>query len=67
VYYNAPNRTSLCLTDSYERWAEELKVEVVPTTNGFMDAWDGDDTLVYDPETTAAVILSELFCFPSVE
>ncbi|KAF6252479.1 hypothetical protein COO60DRAFT_1704250 [Scenedesmus sp. NREL 46B-D3] len=58
VYYNAPNRASLCLTDRYERWATELKVEVVPTTNGFMDAWDGDDSLVYDPETTAAVILT---------
>eukprot|EP00878_Enallax_costatus_P019396 GHUV01020465.1.p1 GENE.GHUV01020465.1~~GHUV01020465.1.p1 ORF type:complete len:108 (+),score=34.10 GHUV01020465.1:517-840(+) len=23
-----------------------------------MDAWDGDDTLVYDPETTAAFILT---------
>lgn len=60
VYYNAPNRTSLCLTDRFEKWEEQLKVEVVATTNGFMDAWDGDDTLVYDPEATAAIILSEL-------
>eukprot|EP00882_Tetradesmus_deserticola_P001057 GHRQ01001144.1.p1 GENE.GHRQ01001144.1~~GHRQ01001144.1.p1 ORF type:complete len:400 (+),score=143.13 GHRQ01001144.1:233-1432(+) len=58
VYYNAPNRTSLCLTERYEQWAQELKVQVVPTTGGFMDAWDGDDTLVYDPATTAAVILT---------
>ncbi|WIA14950.1 hypothetical protein OEZ85_001661 [Tetradesmus obliquus] len=58
VYYNAPNRTSLCLTDRFEKWEEQLTVEVVATTNGFMDAWDGDDTLVYDPEATAAIILT---------
>jgi NAD(P)H-flavin reductase len=60
VYYNAPNRASLCLTDRFNDWADQLNVAVVTTTNGFMDAWDGDDTLVYDPETTAAIILSEL-------
>jgi hypothetical protein len=34
-------------------------VQVVPTTVSFSDAWDGDDTLVYDPESTVAFILSE--------
>jgi hypothetical protein len=34
-------------------------VQVVPSTAGFMDAWDGDNSLVYDPDTTAAIILSE--------
>lgn len=59
LYYAAPNRTSLCLADRFEQWEEDYKVVVKPTTSGFMDAWDGDDTLVYDPENTAAVILSE--------
>eukprot|EP00879_Flechtneria_rotunda_P022233 GHRR01023459.1.p1 GENE.GHRR01023459.1~~GHRR01023459.1.p1 ORF type:complete len:333 (+),score=84.39 GHRR01023459.1:149-1147(+) len=58
LYYAAPNRTSLCLTDRFESWQEQYNVTVIPTTSGFMDAWDGDDTLVYDPETTAAVILT---------
>eukprot|EP00878_Enallax_costatus_P008856 GHUV01009258.1.p1 GENE.GHUV01009258.1~~GHUV01009258.1.p1 ORF type:complete len:342 (+),score=68.56 GHUV01009258.1:752-1777(+) len=58
LYYSAPNRTSLCLTDKFEAWEEQYGVLVVPTTSGFMDAWDGDDTLVYDPETTAAFILT---------
>ena len=52
-------RTSLCLTDRWEDWEEQLGVQVVPTTTSFMDAWDGDDTLVYEPESTAAFILSE--------
>lgn len=34
-------------------------MQVVPTTVSFSDAWDGDDTLVYDPESTVAFILSE--------
>jgi hypothetical protein len=58
LYYSAPNRTSLCLTDRFETWKEQFGVLVVPSTSGFMDAWDGDDTLVYDPEMTAAIILT---------
>lgn len=34
-------------------------MRVVVTTRGFADAFDGDDALVYEPEETAAVILSE--------
>lgn len=34
-------------------------MQVVPTTVSFSDAWDGDDTLVYEPESTAAFILSK--------
>ena len=52
-------RTSLCLAERFERWREEFGVTVVPTTSGFMDAWDGDDSLVYEPDSTAAFILSE--------
>lgn len=52
-------RFGLCLACRFEKWKEEFNVQVVPTTAGFMDAWDGDDTLVYDPETTAALVLSK--------
>jgi hypothetical protein len=34
-----------------------VRVEV--TTRGFADAFDGDMTLIYNPDTTAAIILSE--------
>lgn len=34
-----------------------MRVEV--TTRGFADAFDGDMQLMYDPDTTAAIILSE--------
>lgn len=59
LYYSVPNRASLCLADRFSDWEEQYKVVVVPTTSGFMDAWDGDDTLVYDPDMTAAIILSK--------
>jgi hypothetical protein len=55
-------RTSLCLTDRWETWEELYGVQVIPTTVGFSDAWDGDDTLVYEPESTAAFILSKRLC-----
>eukprot|EP00775_Hariotina_reticulata_P004579 gene4579-4833_t len=58
VYYSTANRMSMCLTEKFDKWQEEYNVQVVPTTAGFMDAWDGDDTLVYDPDTTAAIILT---------
>lgn len=54
-----PYRTSLCLTERWDQWQEQYGVQVVPTTASFSDAWDGDDTLVYDPDSTAAFILSE--------
>lgn len=65
LFYVAPNRASLALTEKFDGWAERYNVTVVPTTAGFMDAWDEDDSLVYDPATTAAIVLSEFFlsCF----
>lgn len=47
------------MQDRWDTWQEELGVQVVPTTVSFSDAWDGDDMLVYDPESTVAFILSE--------
>ncbi|KAF8056346.1 psmg3 [Scenedesmus sp. PABB004] len=58
LYYAAPNRASMCLAERFDAWAADLRVVTVPTTTGFMDAWDGDDTLVYDPEATAAIVLT---------
>jgi hypothetical protein len=43
--------------DRFEEWAARGAVRVVVTTRGFGDAFDGDDALLYDPDTTAAIIL----------
>eukprot|EP01026_Neomeris_dumetosa_P027358 TRINITY_DN22242_c0_g2_i2.p2 TRINITY_DN22242_c0_g2~~TRINITY_DN22242_c0_g2_i2.p2 ORF type:complete len:323 (-),score=55.88 TRINITY_DN22242_c0_g2_i2:5-973(-) len=58
LYYRAPNEASLIYKDLYEQWQEEHNVTVQTTTGTFLDAFDDDDTLVYDPLKTAAVILT---------
>jgi hypothetical protein len=54
-----PNEAAACFRDRFAGWAARGPVRVVVTTRGFGDAFDGDELLVYDPDTTAAVILSE--------
>ena len=49
----------MCYQELFSQWQEQYGVRVVITTRSFQDAFDGDDELVYDPETTAAIILSE--------
>lgn len=55
----APNDASFLYRAAFERWAAAGPVRVVTSTRGFGDAFDGDDLLMYDPPTTAAIILSE--------
>lgn len=55
----APNRDSLCFKDLYEEWEAQHNCKVVyGTRETFMDLFDNDDTLMYEPETTAAIILT---------
>ena len=59
VYYRAPNKASTCFANEFESWAEEYGVTVmVSTRDTFQEMFDDDDTLVYDPEGTAAIILT---------
>ncbi|KAI8107062.1 hypothetical protein M9434_001708 [Picochlorum sp. BPE23] len=59
VYYRAPNKASTCFADEFDSWAEEYGVSVmVSTRDTFQEMFDDDDTLVYDPEGTAAIILT---------
>jgi hypothetical protein len=59
AYYRAPNKASTCFADEFESWAEEYGVSVmVSTRDTFQEMFDDDDTLVYDPEGTAAIILT---------
>lgn len=55
----APNDASFVFSDQFERWQDELHVSVVASTSSFQDTFDDDDTLMYDPEYTGAIILCE--------
>jgi hypothetical protein len=52
-----PNEASVLFRDRFEAWAARGPVRVEVTTRGFGDAFDGDNKLVYEPESTAAIIL----------
>jgi hypothetical protein len=59
LYYRAPNEASLAYKDEFERWQSELGVRVkTATRDTFIDMFDDDDELEYEPATTAAIILT---------
>lgn len=59
MYYRAPNEASLCFKDELEEWKEKYHVKVVTSTrDSFSDMFDDDDTLVYEPQGTVAIILT---------
>lgn len=57
MYYLAPNESSFVYRQHWDDW-EERGCKVLTTTRSFHDAFDDDQTLMYDPEATAAVILT---------
>ncbi|PRW60867.1 hypothetical protein C2E21_1253 [Chlorella sorokiniana] len=59
MYYRAPNEAALCYKGLWEEWAETYGVQVITSTRDtFSDMFDDDQTLMYDPDTTAAIILT---------
>ena len=55
----APNQEALCYKDRYEEWEQQYACKVVTSTRDtFQDMFDDDNTLAYEPESTAAVILT---------
>ena len=55
----APNQQSFCYKDCFETWETEHQCKVTTSTRGtFQDMFDDDDTLMYEPETTAALIFT---------
>ncbi len=55
----APNQASLCYRDELDTWEEQYGVKVVTSTRGtFQDLFDDDDTLMYEPESTAALVFT---------
>jgi len=59
VSLQAPNQDALLFKDRYESWETEHNCKVTTgTRETFMDLFDDDDTLEYEPATTAALIFT---------
>lgn len=64
VYYKVPNQASAVFVDELRAWGERLEsgsratFGIYPSSNPFWEAFDDDQTLTYDPETTAALVLT---------
>jgi hypothetical protein len=59
LYYKAPNKASLLYQEEYEEFEERHGVKVLTSTRDtFQEMFDDDYTLVYEPEATAAIILT---------
>ena len=55
----APNQDALCFKDLHKKWEQENGCKVITgTRETFMDLFDNDDTLTYEPGTTAALIFT---------
>lgn len=59
LYYKVPNQESVCYKHLFEEWESKHGVKTVLTTSSFQDAFDDDDELEYDPETTGIIILGD--------
>ena len=55
----APNQEALCYKDRYDEWEKDLSCKIITSTrDSFQDMFDDDNTLAYEPESTAAIILT---------
>ncbi|GMH35445.1 hypothetical protein BSKO_03313 [Bryopsis sp. KO-2023] len=57
MYYKAPNEASIAFATEFDDW-RKLGCDVITTTGSFQDAFDDDETLIYEPSETAAIILT---------
>ncbi|UPR03580.1 hypothetical protein HOP50_13g69100 [Chloropicon primus] len=57
LYYKVANEDSVCYEALFESWEKEYGVKTIVHTSSFLDAFDDDDTLEYEPETTAVISL----------
>ena len=59
VPVQAPNQDAFCFQNLYAEWEEKHCCKIITSTRGtFMDMFDDDDTLMYEPPLTAAVIMT---------
>ena len=59
LFYRVRNEEEACFTGSFERWERDFNVKATLTTGSFLDAWDADDELEYEPEGTAVVVFGD--------
>lgn len=57
LYYKVPNEDSVCYDNLFELWEQEYGVKTIVHTSSFLDAFDDDDTLEYEPTSTAVISL----------
>ena len=49
----------MCYKDRFEEWEQKFCCKVITSTRDtFQDMFDEDNTLAYEPESTAAIILT---------
>ena len=49
----------MCYKDQYEEWEQKFCCKVITSTRDtFQDMFDDDNNLAYEPESTAAMILT---------
>lgn len=59
MYYRAPNEAAFCYKELFEVWERDFGVKVITSTRDtFSDMFDDDDTLMYEPGSTAGIILT---------
>lgn len=59
MYYKAPNKASMCFKDEFDSWESQYGVKIFTSTRDtFQEMFDDDDTLVYEPEGTSAILLT---------
>ena len=59
LYYKVPNDDSVCYGNLFENWEKEFGVKTIVHTSSFLDAFDDDDTLEYEPDLTAVISLGD--------
>eukprot|EP00884_Botryococcus_braunii_P014682 jgi/Botrbrau1/23214/Bobra.0041s0058.1 len=59
LYYRAPTEEALCFKELFPEWEGKQHCQVkTATRSSFQDMFDDDDTLAYEPSSTAAIILT---------
>jgi hypothetical protein len=59
LFYKVPNDDSVCYAELFDLWESEFGVKTVVHTSSFLDAFDDDETLEYEPESTAVISMGE--------
>ena len=59
LYYKVPNDDSVCYEELFDLWESEFGVKTIVHTSSFLDAFDDDETLEYEPLSTALISMGD--------